>query len=196
MLLQGVQKVCSCVVRLISFEIYEQNTAKNATIEDYLANIVIIINTLRHSSQAAKIFVIVNINRLVWNNRNQICPKKPLFKKLLQIFRIWSSICCAIKTAWCAIKTSCWGKISTTYQILTPLFCSLEKRPLLTCQANSAFLAGQSRVDFFALGSGNNKWNYFSNQLGSFKLRLHYVVLSRYYLLIINSAYVHSYLIK
>ena len=88
MLLQGVQKVCCCVVKLISFEIYEQNTAKKATIEDYLANFVTTINTLRHSSQAAKKFVIVNITRLVLNNRNQICPKKPLFKKLLQILRI------------------------------------------------------------------------------------------------------------
>ena len=62
--LQGVQKVC-CGVVMISFEIYEQNTVKKATIEDYLANFVIIINTLRHSSQAAKKFVIVNITRLV-----------------------------------------------------------------------------------------------------------------------------------
>jgi hypothetical protein len=54
MLLQGVQKVCCCVVKLISFEIYEQNTAKKATIEDYLAHFVITINTLRHSLQAAK----------------------------------------------------------------------------------------------------------------------------------------------
>ena len=88
MLLQGVQKVCCCVVKLISFERYEQNTAKKATIEDYLANFVITINTLRHSSQAAKKFVIVNITRLVLDNRNQICPKEPLFKKLLQILRI------------------------------------------------------------------------------------------------------------
>ena len=64
MLLQGVQKVCCCVVKLISFEIYEQNTAKKATIEDYMANFVITI-TIRHSSQAAKKFVIVNISRLV-----------------------------------------------------------------------------------------------------------------------------------
>ena len=62
MLLQGVQKVCCCVVKLISFEIYEQNTVKKATIEDYLANFVTNINTLRHSSQAAKKFVIVNID--------------------------------------------------------------------------------------------------------------------------------------
>ena len=88
MLLQGVQKVCCCVVKLISFEIYEQNTAKKATIEDYLANFVITINTLRHSSQAAKKFVIVNITRLVLKNRNKKCQKKPIFKKLLQIFRI------------------------------------------------------------------------------------------------------------
>ena len=54
MLLQGVQKVCCCVVKLISFEIYEQNTAKKATIEDYLANFVITINTLRHFSQLQK----------------------------------------------------------------------------------------------------------------------------------------------
>ena len=128
MLLQGVQKVCCCVVKLISFERYEQNTAKKATIEDYLVNFVNTINTLRHSSQAAKKFVIVNITRLVLNNRNQICPKKPLFKKLLQILRIWSSICFAIKTACCAIKTACCGKISTPCQILTPLFCSLEKK--------------------------------------------------------------------
>ena len=86
--MQGVQKVCCCVVKLISFEIYEQNTAKKATIEDYLANFVITINTLRHSSQAAKKFVIVNITRLFMNNRNKICQKKPIFKKLLQIFRI------------------------------------------------------------------------------------------------------------
>ena len=65
MLLQGVQKVCCCVVKLISFERYEQNTAKKATIEDYLANFVTTINTLRHSSQAAKKFVIVNKTRLV-----------------------------------------------------------------------------------------------------------------------------------
>ena len=44
--LQGVQKVCCCAVELISFEIYEQNTAKKATIEDHLVNIVITINTL------------------------------------------------------------------------------------------------------------------------------------------------------
>ena len=80
MLLQGVQKVCCCVVKLISFERYEQNTAKKATIEDYLVNFVITINTLRHSSQAAKKFVIANITRLVLNNRNQMCSKKPLFK--------------------------------------------------------------------------------------------------------------------
>ena len=60
-----MQKVCCCVVKLISFEIYEQNTAKKATIEDYLANFAIAINTLRHSSQAAKNFVMVNITRLV-----------------------------------------------------------------------------------------------------------------------------------
>ena len=65
MLLQGVQKVCCCAVELISFEIYEQNTAKKATIEDYLANLVITINTSRYSSQAAKKFVIVNMTRLV-----------------------------------------------------------------------------------------------------------------------------------
>ena len=65
MLLQGVQKVCCCAVEWISFEIYEQTTAKKATIEDYLVNFVITINTLRHSSQAAKKFVIVNIIRLV-----------------------------------------------------------------------------------------------------------------------------------
>ena len=58
MLLQGVQKVCCCVVKLISFEIYEQNTAKKATIEDYLANFVTTINTLRHSSQAAKSLIL------------------------------------------------------------------------------------------------------------------------------------------
>ena len=55
-----MQKVCCCVVRLISFEKYEQNTAKKATIKDYLANFVITNNTLRHSLQAAKKFVIVN----------------------------------------------------------------------------------------------------------------------------------------
>ena len=60
----GAKSFC-CVVKLISFEIYEQNTAKKATIEDYLANFVITNNTLRHSSQAAKKFVIVNITRLV-----------------------------------------------------------------------------------------------------------------------------------
>ena len=65
MLLQGVQKVCCCVVKLVSFQIYAQNTVKKASIEDYLANFVITINTLRHSSEAAKKFVIVNITRLV-----------------------------------------------------------------------------------------------------------------------------------
>ena len=65
MLLQGVQKVCCCVVKLISFEIYEQNIAKKATVEDYLAKFVITINTFRYSSQAAKKFVVVNITRLV-----------------------------------------------------------------------------------------------------------------------------------
>ena len=65
MLLQGVQKVCCCVVKLISFEIYEQNTAKKATIEYYLANFVITINTLKHFSQAAKKVIIVNVTRLV-----------------------------------------------------------------------------------------------------------------------------------
>ena len=59
-----MQKVC-CGVVMISFEIYEQNTVKKATIEDYLANFVITINTLRHSSQGAKKFVIVNVTRLV-----------------------------------------------------------------------------------------------------------------------------------
>ena len=83
-----MQKVCCCVVKLISFEIYERNTVKKATIEDYLANFVITINTLRHSSQAEKKFVIVNVTRLFLKNRNQICQKKPLFKKLLQILRI------------------------------------------------------------------------------------------------------------
>ena len=53
---------------------------KKATIEDYLVHFVITINTLRHSSQAAKKFVIANITRLVLNNRNQMCSKKPLFK--------------------------------------------------------------------------------------------------------------------
>ena len=81
MLLQGVQKVCCCVIKLISFEIYEQNTAKKATIEDYLANFVITINTLRHSSQAAKKFVIVNITRLVLNNKFKIYSKKPKLRK-------------------------------------------------------------------------------------------------------------------
>ena len=57
-----MQKVC-CGVVMISFEIYEQNTVKKATIKDYLANFVITINTLGHSSQAAKKFVIVNITR-------------------------------------------------------------------------------------------------------------------------------------
>ena len=128
MLLQGVQNVCCCVAKLISFARYEQNTAKKATIEDYLVNFVITINTLRHSSQAAKKFVIVNITRLVLNNRNQICPKKLLFIFFFQLLRIWSSICCAVKTACCAIKTVCCGKISTPCQILTPLFCSLEKK--------------------------------------------------------------------
>ena len=56
-----MQKVC-CGVVLISFEIYDQNSVKKATIEDYLANFVITVNTLRYSSQAAKKFVIVNIN--------------------------------------------------------------------------------------------------------------------------------------
>ena len=59
-----MQKVC-CGVVMISFEIYGQNIVKKATIEDYLANFVLTINTLRHSSQAAKKFVIVNITRLV-----------------------------------------------------------------------------------------------------------------------------------
>ena len=58
-----MQKVC-CGVVLISFEIYEQNTVKKATIEDYLANFVITINTLRNSSQPAKKFVILDITRL------------------------------------------------------------------------------------------------------------------------------------
>jgi hypothetical protein len=62
--LQGAQKVC-CGIVLISFEIYEKHTVKKATIEDYLANFVITINTLRHSSQAAKKFVFVNITRLL-----------------------------------------------------------------------------------------------------------------------------------
>ena len=61
MLLQGVQNVCYCVVKLISFERCEQNTAKKATIEDYLVNFVTTINTLRHPSKAVKKFVIVNI---------------------------------------------------------------------------------------------------------------------------------------
>ena len=86
MLLQGVQKVCCCVVKLISFQRYEQNTAKKATIEDYLVHFVITINTLRHT--AAKKFGIVNITRLVLNNRNQRSPKKPPFKKFLKILRI------------------------------------------------------------------------------------------------------------
>ena len=60
-----MQKVCFCVVKLISFEIYEQNTVKKATIKDYLENFVITNNTLRHSLQAAKKFVIVNITRLI-----------------------------------------------------------------------------------------------------------------------------------
>ena len=60
-----MQKGCCCVVKLISFEIYEQNTAKKATIEIYLANFVITINTLRHSSQAAKKFVFEIITRLI-----------------------------------------------------------------------------------------------------------------------------------
>ena len=59
-----MQKVCYGVV-MIFFEIYEQNTVKKATIEDYLAYFVININTLRNSSQAAKKFVIVNITKLV-----------------------------------------------------------------------------------------------------------------------------------
>ena len=71
-----MQKVCCCAVELISFEIYEQITAKKATIEDYLANFVTTINTLRHSSQAAKKFVIVNITRLVLKNRNKKCQNK------------------------------------------------------------------------------------------------------------------------
>ena len=37
---------------------------------------------------------------------------------------------CAIKIAWCAIKNACCGKNSTPCQISSPLFCSLEKRPL------------------------------------------------------------------
>ena len=57
MFIAGYKKVCCCVVKLISFEIYEQDKAKKATIEDYLANFVITNNTLRHSSQAAKKFV-------------------------------------------------------------------------------------------------------------------------------------------
>ena len=61
MLLQGVQKVYCCVVDMIYFEIYEQNAAKKATIEYFLANFVISIN----SSQAAKKIIIVNITRLV-----------------------------------------------------------------------------------------------------------------------------------
>ena len=59
-----MQKVC-CGVVMIFFEIFEQNTVKKATIEDYLANFVITINTLRNSSQAAKKFFIVNITILV-----------------------------------------------------------------------------------------------------------------------------------
>ena len=39
-----MQKVCCYVVKLISFEIYEQDAAKKAAIEDYLANFVITIN--------------------------------------------------------------------------------------------------------------------------------------------------------
>ena len=60
-----MQKVCCSADKLISFEIYEQNTAEKATIEDYLENFVITINTLRHSSQAAKKFVIINIARSI-----------------------------------------------------------------------------------------------------------------------------------
>ena len=74
-----MQKVCCGVDKLISFEICEQNMVKKANIEDYLANFVITINTLRHSSQAAKKFVIVNITRLFLNNRNKICQKKANF---------------------------------------------------------------------------------------------------------------------
>ena len=54
--------------------------------------------------------------------------KKANFKNSLQILRIWSSIYCKKKTAWCAIKNACCGKISTPCQILTPLFWSLEKK--------------------------------------------------------------------
>ena len=169
MLLQGVQKVCCCVIKLISFEIYEQNTAKKATIEDYLANFVITINTLRHSSQAAKKFVIVNITRLSLNNRNQICPKKPLFKKLLQILRIWSSICCAIKTECCAIKTACCGKISTPCQILTPPFLQPRKKCLRFRHPWCIHTIGKLRLAAWLnvltkwswLATLCSKWNFF-----------------------------------
>ena len=48
----------------------------------------------------------------------------------MQILRIWSSICCAIKTACCAIKTVCCGKISTPCQILNPPILQPRKKGL------------------------------------------------------------------
>ena len=54
MFIAGCKKVCCCVVKLISFKLYEQNAVKKANLEEYLANFVITINTSKLSSQAAK----------------------------------------------------------------------------------------------------------------------------------------------
>ena len=58
---------------------------------------------------------------MFWNNRNKICPKKPSFKKLLQILIIQSSIFCAIKTAW-------GWKFSASHKSCTPIFFRPDKK--------------------------------------------------------------------
>ena len=54
MFIAGCKKVCCCVVKLISFELYKQNAVKKANFEEYLAKFVMTISTSRLSSQAAK----------------------------------------------------------------------------------------------------------------------------------------------
>ena len=90
---------------------------------------------------------------MFWNNRNKICPKKPSFKKLLQILIIRSSIFCAIKTAW-------GWKFSASHKSYTPIYAGQIKRAKMTKIRLIRLPAAVCSLKIFISGWWHATWNY------------------------------------
>ena len=131
MLLQGVQKVCCCVVKLISFERYEQNTAKKATIEDYLVNFVITINTLRHGLRTPREEIaftarpkIHSHSQIFRYGRSIFClPHRPKFSDFFDLCLHWVSV----------VRDSYYDKVSFFHQCSKMQIISIKKFNIQKC---------------------------------------------------------------